>query len=29
MCLILAPDGNFGKARFLMRISMPKLKAEL
>jgi len=29
MCLILAPDGNFGKARFLMRISIPKIKAEL
>jgi predicted regulator of Ras-like GTPase activity (Roadblock/LC7/MglB family) len=29
MCVIMAPDGNFGKARFLMRISIPKLKAEL
>lgn len=29
MCLILAPDGNFGKARFLMRISLPKLRSEL
>lgn len=29
MLLILAPDGNFGKARFLMRISLPKLRSEL
>jgi len=29
MCLILAPDGNFGKARYLMRINIPRLKAEL
>jgi predicted regulator of Ras-like GTPase activity (Roadblock/LC7/MglB family) len=29
LCLILAPDGNFGKARYLMRISIPRLKAEL
>jgi predicted regulator of Ras-like GTPase activity (Roadblock/LC7/MglB family) len=29
MCLLLAPDGNFGKARYLMRISVPKLRSEL
>jgi len=29
MCLIMAHDGNFGKARYLRRKSLPKLRAEL
>ena len=29
ICLILAPDGNLGKARYLIRVNLPKLKAEL
>jgi len=28
-CLILAPDGNFGKARYLMRVNLPRLRSEL
>jgi len=27
--LILSPDGNLGKARYLIRVNLPKLKAEL
>jgi predicted regulator of Ras-like GTPase activity (Roadblock/LC7/MglB family) len=29
MAIILRADGNFGKARFMMRLSEPKLRAEL
>jgi predicted regulator of Ras-like GTPase activity (Roadblock/LC7/MglB family) len=29
MVLALTPDGNFGKARYLLRVTAPKLKAEL
>jgi hypothetical protein len=25
----LKPDGNFGKARYLLRITAPKLRSEL
>jgi len=25
----LTPDGNFGKARYLLRVTAPKLRAEL
>jgi predicted regulator of Ras-like GTPase activity (Roadblock/LC7/MglB family) len=29
MVVALKPDGNFGKARFMMRVTAPKLLAEL
>ena len=29
LALALAPDGNFGKGRYLMRTAAPKLLAEL
>ncbi len=29
MIVALTPDGNIGKARYLLRITAPKLKAEL
>ena len=29
ICLLLSPDGNLGKARYLIRINLPKLRAEL
>jgi predicted regulator of Ras-like GTPase activity (Roadblock/LC7/MglB family) len=29
MVVALRPDGNFGKARFMMRVTAPKLLAEL
>ena len=29
MVVALEPDGNFGKARFMMRVTAPKLLAEL
>jgi predicted regulator of Ras-like GTPase activity (Roadblock/LC7/MglB family) len=29
MVVALAPDGNFGKARYLLRVTAPKLQAEL
>jgi len=29
ICLVMAPDGNFGKARFMLRINLPKLRSEL
>jgi len=29
MMVALRPDGNFGKARYLMRVTAPKLLAEL
>jgi predicted regulator of Ras-like GTPase activity (Roadblock/LC7/MglB family) len=29
LALSLAPDGNFGKGRYLLRITAPKLQAEL
>jgi predicted regulator of Ras-like GTPase activity (Roadblock/LC7/MglB family) len=29
MVVALAPDGNFGKARYLLRVTAPKLRAEL
>jgi predicted regulator of Ras-like GTPase activity (Roadblock/LC7/MglB family) len=29
MVVALRPDGNFGKARYLMRVTAPKLLAEL
>lgn len=29
MAVTLTPDGNLGKARFLMRVAAPKLKQEL
>ena len=29
MAIILRSDGNFGKARFMMRVSEPRLRAEL
>ena len=29
IALILAPDGNLGKGRFLLRVSVPKIVAEL
>jgi len=29
MVVALTPDGNFGKARYLLRITAPKLMAEL
>lgn len=29
MLVALKPDGNFGKARFMMRVTAPKLLAEL
>ena len=29
MVVALTPDGNFGKARYLLRVTAPKLKAEL
>ena len=29
MVVALAPDGNLGKARYLLRVTAPKLKAEL
>ncbi len=29
MVVALSPDGNFGKARYLLRVTAPKLKAEL
>jgi hypothetical protein len=28
MVLIIRPDGNFGKGRFLLRMSVPKLLKE-
>jgi len=29
MVVALSPDGNFGKARFLLRVTAPKLRSEL
>jgi hypothetical protein len=29
MVVALRPDGNFGKARYMLRITAPKLAAEL
>ncbi len=29
MVVALTPEGNFGKARYLLRVTAPKLKAEL
>jgi predicted regulator of Ras-like GTPase activity (Roadblock/LC7/MglB family) len=29
MVLALKPDGNFGKARYLLRVTAPKLRSEL
>jgi hypothetical protein len=29
MVVALKPDGNFGKARFMLRVTAPKLLAEL
>ncbi len=29
ICLLLAPDGNLGKAKYLIRVNLPKLRAEL
>lgn len=29
LALALEPEGNFGKARYLMRVAAPKLQAEL
>jgi len=29
ICLILSPDGNFGKARYLLRVNLPRLREEL
>jgi predicted regulator of Ras-like GTPase activity (Roadblock/LC7/MglB family) len=29
MVLALRPDGNFGKARYLLRVTAPKLRSEL
>lgn len=29
IALVLSPDGNFGKGRYLLRVSVPKIKAEL
>ena len=29
MGIAMEPDGNFGKARFLMRVTLPKLRSEL
>ncbi len=29
ICLILSPDGNLGKAKYLIRVNLPKLRAEL
>ncbi|HTN52059.1 MAG TPA: hypothetical protein VML50_06620 [Anaeromyxobacter sp.] len=29
MVVALAPDGNFGKARYLLRVTAPKLRSEL
>jgi predicted regulator of Ras-like GTPase activity (Roadblock/LC7/MglB family) len=29
MVVALTPDGNFGKARYLLRVTAPKLKSEL
>jgi predicted regulator of Ras-like GTPase activity (Roadblock/LC7/MglB family) len=29
LAVVLAPEGNFGKARFLMRLASPKLVAQL
>ena len=29
MAVALQPDGNFGKARYLLRVTAPKLEAEL
>ncbi|ACL64038.1 conserved hypothetical protein [Anaeromyxobacter dehalogenans 2CP-1] len=29
MVMALAPDGNFGKARYLLRVTAPKLRSEL
>ena len=29
MVVALTPDGNFGKARYLLRVTAPKLRAEL
>jgi predicted regulator of Ras-like GTPase activity (Roadblock/LC7/MglB family) len=29
LALALRPDGNFGKARYLLRVTAPKLEAEL
>jgi predicted regulator of Ras-like GTPase activity (Roadblock/LC7/MglB family) len=29
MVVALSPDGNFGKARYLLRVTAPKLRSEL
>ena len=29
MVVALTPDGNFGKARYLLRVTAPKLRSEL
>jgi hypothetical protein len=29
MAVALRPDGNLGKARYLLRITVPKVRAEL
>ncbi len=29
LVLVLAPDGNFGKGRYALRLAAPKVKAEL
>ncbi len=29
MVVVLVPDGNFGKARYLLRVTAPKLRSEL
>jgi predicted regulator of Ras-like GTPase activity (Roadblock/LC7/MglB family) len=29
MVVALAPDGNYGKARYLLRVTAPKLRSEL
>jgi len=28
ICLVMSPDGNFGKGRYLLRVNLPKLQAE-
>jgi predicted regulator of Ras-like GTPase activity (Roadblock/LC7/MglB family) len=29
VCLIMSPDGNLGKGRYILRVNLPRLRAEL